>query len=181
VIIVLAFVALIVLLKRELDTDRGKYWRDLVKLRMPLLGPIFTSLAVARFCRVLGTLLKNGVPILRSMEISRAAAGNQILSDAIGAASENISSGQSLAAPLSTCEHFPRTVVEMISVAEEANTLDDVLVEVADGLENRTARRLDLAVRLLEPIMLLILAGIVLCVVIALLMPVIKMSGTMRA
>ena len=68
----------------------------------------------------------------------------------------------------------------MISVAEESNTLDDVLVEIADGLERRTARRLDLVVRLLEPVMLLILAVIVLCVVIALLMPVLKMSSIMR-
>ena len=71
------------------------------------------------------------------------------------------------------------TVVEMISVAEESNTLDKVLVEIADGLEKQTTRRLDLAVRLLEPVLLLVLAGAVLFVVIALLMPVIKMSSTM--
>ena len=75
-------------------------------------------------------------------------------------------------------EPFPITVVEMISVAEESNTLDNVLIEIADGLEKQTKRRLDLAVRLLEPILLLFLAGAVLCVVIALLMPVIKMSST---
>ena len=166
--------------RREVQTERGRRLRDLLKLRMAMLGPIFTNLAVARFCRVLGTLLRNGVPILKSLEISREAAGNRILSEAIGAASENISSGQSLAKPLASCEYFPRTVVEMISVAEESNTLDKVLVDIADGLERRTVRRLDLAVRLLEPIMLLILAGIVLCVVIALLMPVIQMSSTMR-
>ncbi len=176
---VLAVVA--ILLKRELATDHGKQIRDFVKLRLPLLGPVFTSLAVARFCRVLGTLLHNGVPILRSLQISRKATGNRILSDAIGKASENISAGQSLATPLGRCEFFPPAVVEMISVAEESNTLDRVLVETADGLERRTVRRLDLAVRLLEPIMLLILAVVVLFVVIALLMPVIKMSSTMRA
>ncbi len=181
VVLAAMFIVVVIFLKRELETPRGRRLRDLVKLRMPILGPVFSSLAVARFCRVLGTLLSNGVPILRSLEISRQATGNQILSEAIARASENISSGQSLAGPLGTCEFFPRTVVEMISVAEEANTLDQVLVDVADGLERRTSRRLDLAVRLLEPIMLLVLAAIVLFVVIALLMPVIKMSGTMRA
>lgn len=181
VVLAAMFIVVVIFLKRELETPRGRRFRDLVKLRMPILGPVFSSLAVARFCRVLGTLLSNGVPILRSLEISRQATGNQILSEAIARASENISSGQSLAGPLGTCEFFPRTVVEMISVAEEANTLDQVLVDVADGLERRTSRRLDLAVRLLEPIMLLVLAAIVLFVVIALLMPVIKMSGTMRA
>jgi general secretion pathway protein F/type IV pilus assembly protein PilC len=169
-----------VLLHRELQTDRGKRLRDLVKLRMPLLGGVFTNLAVARFCRVLGTLLHNGVPILKSLDISRETTGNRILSEAIAKAAQNISSGQKLAAPLANCEYFPLTVVEMISVAEESNTLDEVLVEIADGLERRTARRLDLVVRLLEPVMLLILAAVVLCVVIALLMPVLKMSSIMR-
>ncbi len=170
-----------ILLHRQLQTDQGKRLRDLVKLRLPLVGAVFTNLAVARFCRVLGTLLRNGVPILKSLEISRETTGNKVLSEAIAKASENISSGQKLAEPLAKCEHFPLTVVEMISVAEESNTLDDVLVEIADGLERRTARRLDLVVRLLEPVMLLILAAIVLCVVIALLMPVLKMSSIMRS
>lgn len=179
ILVLAAAVVAVVMIRQQLETEKGKRWRDYVKLRLPMLGPVFTSLAVARFCRVLGTLLHNGVPILRSLQISRQAAGNRILSEAVAKASENISSGQSLAAPLARCEHFPMTVVEMISVAEESNTLDQVLIEIADGLERRTVRRLDLVVRLLEPMMLLVLAIVVLCVVIALLMPVIKMSSTL--
>jgi general secretion pathway protein F/type IV pilus assembly protein PilC len=163
----------------RLETEEGKRVRDLVKLRIPLLGPILLSLAVARFCRVLGTLLHNGVPILRSLEISRDAAGNRILSTAIKEASENISSGEALAKPLAACGHFPPTVVEMIAVAEESNTLEKVLIDVADGLERRTARRLDLFVKLLEPMMLLVLATIVLFVVVGLLLPIMKMSSTL--
>jgi general secretion pathway protein F/type IV pilus assembly protein PilC len=159
-------------------TEAGRRMADLVKLRLPLVGGIFQNLAVARFCRVLGTMLRNGVPILKSLEVSRDATGNRVLARAIERASENISGGQALAAPLRASGYFPITVVEMISVAEESNTLDTVLVEVAEGLELRTQRRLELLVRLLEPIMLLILAGIVLLVVLALLMPVIKMSAT---
>jgi general secretion pathway protein F/type IV pilus assembly protein PilC len=170
----------VVALRRQLETESGRRRRDLLKLRMPLLGKIFRNLAVARFCRVLGTMLRNGVPILKSLEISREATGNRVLSEAIAAASENISSGQSLAAPLAASGQFPVEVVEMIAVAQESNTLDRVLVEVADGLERRTSRQLDLAVRLLEPVLLLILAIIVLCVVIALLLPVMKMSSTMQ-
>ncbi len=136
------------------------------------------NLAVARFCRVLGTLLHNGVPILRSLEISRDATGNRVLARRPQDATENISAGQSLAGPLPQCGHFPPAVVEMIAVAEQANTLETVLVDIADGLERRTWRRLDLLVRLLEPMMLLVLAAVVLVVVIALLLPVIKMSMT---
>ena len=165
-------------LRVRLQSEEGRRVIDSWKMRMWLVGAIFQSLAVARFCRVLGTLLHNGVPILKSLGISREAAGNRMLSEAIEEASENITSGASLSRPLAASGYFPKTVVEMIAVAEESNTLDRVLVEVADGLEKRTARRLDLVVRLLEPIMLLVLAGAVLLVVIALLLPVIKMSST---
>ncbi|MCA9156313.1 MAG: type II secretion system F family protein, partial [Planctomycetales bacterium] len=178
ILIALAFTGLFLFLRSWLSTEQGKLTADKLKLRTPMAGSIFLSLAVARFCRVLGTLLHNGVPILKSLEISRGAAGNRVLSAAIAEASENITAGQSLAEPLRSSGHFPATVVEMISVAEESNTLDSVLVQVADNLEKRTARRLDLMVRLLEPIMLLLLALVVLFVVIALLMPVIKMSST---
>ncbi len=124
-------------------------------------------------------MLRNGVPILKSLTISRDAAGNRLLSEAIDQATENISSGQSLSKPLGRSGYFPPTVVEMIAVAEESNTLDEVLIDIADSLEMRTSRRLTLAVRLLEPIMLLVMAAAVLVVVIALLLPVIKMSSAL--
>ncbi len=163
---------------RWLRTEQGRITRDLIKLRLPLAGRIFRNLAVARFCRVLGTLLHNGVSILRSLEISSDAAGNRILAAAIRKASETISAGKTLAAPLAACGYFPPTVVEMISVAEEANTLEKVLLDIADGLERRTWRQMDLALRLLEPMMLLLLAGIVLVLVIALLLPMFRMATT---
>jgi general secretion pathway protein F/type IV pilus assembly protein PilC len=169
-------IVLVVFIRGRLATESGKKLADAIKIRIPLVGPVFLSLAVARFCRVLGTMLRNGVPILKSLEVSRDATGNRVLAEAISNASENISGGQSLAAPLRACGHFPATVVEMISVAEESNTLDTVLVEIADGLETRTQRRLELAIRLLEPMMLLCMAGVVLIVVLALLLPAIKMS-----
>ena len=163
-------------LRRWIISPEGGLWRDRLQLKLPLVGPIFLSLAVARFCRVLGTLLRNGVPILRSLEISRNATGNRVLAEAIGEATENISAGQSLAEPLGASGRFPPAVVEMIAVAEQANNLENVLLDVADSLEKRTWRKLDLAVRLIEPILLLILASAVLVVVIALLLPMIRMS-----
>lgn len=166
-------------LKLRLSTPEGRRMSDLVKIKIPLAGRVFLSFAVARFCRVLGTLLHNGVPILKALEISRDASGNRVLSEAIARASENISSGHSLAGPLGSSGHFPKMVVEMIAVAEESNTLDKVLVDLADDLEKRTSRQLDLMVRLLEPIMLIILAVVVLLVVVALLVPVIKMSSSL--
>ena len=177
-VLLLVLLMLGILLRRWINTPAGRYAVDAAKLRIPVASRIFQSLAISRFCRMLGTLLRNGVPILRSLEISRSAAGNRILSAAIGKAAEHISAGQALAEPISRCEFFPRDVVEIISVAEEANTLDKVLIEIADRLDRNTTRRLDLLVRLIEPIMLLILASIVLMIVIALLLPVLKMSSS---
>jgi general secretion pathway protein F/type IV pilus assembly protein PilC len=166
-------------LQRWLATEDGRWWADRMRLRLPLVGPVFLGLAVARFCRVFGTLLHNGVPILRSLQISRDAAGNRVLAAAISDATENISAGQSLAGPLGASGQFPPVVVEMIAVAEQANNLETVLLAVADSLERTTWRRLDLTVRLIEPLMLLILAGVILVLVIALLLPVLQMGTTM--
>jgi len=165
-------------LRRWLRTEPGRWWRDRLRLRLPLAGPVFLGLAVSRFCRVLGTLLHNGVPILRSLDISRDATGNRVLAAAIGEATKNISAGQSLAGPLAASGQFPSVVVEMIAVAEQANNLENVLISIAESMERRTWRRLDLTVRLIEPILLLLLAGVILLLVIALLLPVLKMSMT---
>lgn len=175
--IFLGFAALLIALGVYFKTEAGKRMFDLLKIRIPLFGMIAKNLAIARFCRVLGTLLKNGVPILKSLEISSQASGNEILAEAIDGAAENITAGQSLATPLGKSGHFPVTVTEMISVAEESNALDTVLVNIADGLEKRTTRKLELMVRLLEPFMLVLMAGVVLFIVIALLVPIMNMSN----
>ena len=165
-----------VLVRKQLLTEEGRVWLDRWRLKIPVVSSIYLSLAVSRFCRVLGTLLTGGVPIVRSLEISADSTGNRILAAAVREAADNISAGQALAQPLAESGHFPVDVVEMIAVAEQANSLETVLPQIADSLERDTWRRLDLFVRLLEPLMLLVLAGVVLLVVIALLVPVLKMS-----
>lgn len=158
-------------------TEDGRQRADMFRLKAPGLGPIIRSLAIARFCRILGTLLRNGVPILQSMRISKDATGNVILSEAIGTAAENISEGKALAQPLGASKQFPEEVVEMISVGEEANNLEQVLIDIADNMERRTNRLLEMFVRLLEPVLLSVMAGIILFVVIALLWPIMQSSS----
>ena len=169
-----------VAIQMQLNTKKGREFADRIKIKVPMMGKIFLDLAVARFCRVLGTLLKNGVPILTALDISRDATGNRVLSAAIAKASENITSGESLSRPLERSGHFPQNVTEMITVAEESNTLDSVLVNIADGLEKQTIRRLDLFVKLIEPLMLMVMAGIILIVVVALLLPIMKMGNVLQ-
>jgi type II secretory pathway component PulF len=167
-------------LNRYFNTEAGRRRMDYWKLHVVGAGPIIRSLAVSRFCRILGTLLHNGVPILRSLQISKDATGNVILSEAVGLAAENISAGKSLAQPLKKSGQFSTEVVEMIAVGEEANSLETVLVDIADNMERRTNRQLELFVRLLEPVMLLAMAVVILFVVIALLLPVFKGAGALQ-
>jgi general secretion pathway protein F/type IV pilus assembly protein PilC len=177
-LVLAALVVIGFIIRGRLMTEEGRDWLDKWRLKVPIVSNIYLSLAVSRFCRVLGTLLANGVPIVRSLEISADSTGNRVLSGAVRDAAENISAGESLATPLQASGHFPPDVVEMIAVGEQSNNLETVLPHIAETLERDTWRRLDLFVRLLEPLMLLVLAGIVLAVVIALLVPVLKMSMT---
>ncbi|GAB5442715.1 MAG: type II secretion system F family protein [Fuerstiella sp.] len=159
------------------ENKEAQAWIDKVKLKLPGLGAIVQNLAVARFCRMLGTLLSNGVPILQSLRIAKDASGNVVLSEAIGSAADNVSGGKSLAVPLRASGQFSTEIVEMISIGEEANNLENVLVNIADSLEKHTSRRIDTAVRMLEPILLLFMASIVTFVIAALLLPIMNMSS----
>ena len=161
-------------------TSDGRLRVDGWRLRLPGAGNIYMSFALARFTRVLGTLLHNGIPILQALRIAKDSTGNRVLTLAIEEAAENVTTGKSLAEPLAACKHFPRDVVEMVAVGEESNNLEKVLMDIATGLDKRTERRLELFVRLLEPVMLLVMAAITLLVVAGLLLPVFKMSSGLK-
>jgi general secretion pathway protein F len=173
----IAIVGGVIGLKKYLDSENGRWQFDKFKIHAYGFGRIAKSLAISRFCRVLGTLLKNGVPILPSLQISKDATANLVLSKEIERAAENISTGKSLARPLAQSGEFPEEVVEMISVGEEANNLEEVLINIADNLEARTNKELSIAVRMLEPMMLLVMAAIVLFVVVALMLPILQSSS----
>ncbi|QJW97192.1 type II secretion system F family protein [Frigoriglobus tundricola] len=177
-LIILVVVGLVVVYKRWAATPSGRLVVDRWRIRLPLFGPVFLSLALSRFCRILGTMLQNGIPILKALIIAKDSTGNSVLSAAIERSAENVTAGQKLADPLRKSGFFPSDVVEMITIAEEANSLEKVLIGIADNLDKRTARNLDMMVKLLEPIMLLVMAVIVGFIAIGLLLPVFKMSST---
>jgi type II secretory pathway component PulF len=155
----------------------GRLQADKWRLKMPIIGSVYLALSLSRFTRILGTLLHNGIPILRALNIAKDSTGNRVLTAAVAASAENITAGQKLADPLRKCKYFPTDVVEMIAVAEESNSLEKVLVDISNGLEKRSARQLELFVKLLEPVMLLVMAAIVLVVVMGLLLPVFKIGS----
>lgn len=148
-----------------------------LRTRAPLIGPLTRSLAAARFCRMLGTMLGNGVPMLGAMSIARQAAGNVLMEEAIAKAGEAVRAGQPLAGPLSESGLFEDDVLEMISVGESANNLGDVLVNIAQTIEQRVERLLTTLVRLIEPLLLMVIAGVVVLVAVALVLPLTKLGG----
>lgn len=160
-----------------LQSPTGRLLRDRAILKAPVLGNIFTLVAICRFCRILGTLLKNGVPILQSLKIAQDSAGNVILEEVIETSTESVRKGASLSKPLGNSGLFPFDIVDMIAIGEESNNLDNVLVTIADSYEARTARKIDLAIRMLEPLLLVCMAGVVAVIAIALLLPILTMSA----
>ena len=181
VVVAVVVAGLVVLYVRWSRSENGRRIVDGIRIKLPLgAGTIFLNLSLSRFTRVLGTLLHNGIPILQALRIAKDSTGNRVLAEAIEKSAENIKAGDSLAKPLGASHHFPRDIVEMVAVGEESNNLENVLIGISESLEKRTYRQLDLFVRLLEPLMLLVMAFLVLLVVMALLIPVFKMSSTVN-
>jgi general secretion pathway protein F/type IV pilus assembly protein PilC len=152
-----------------------------LRTRLPVIGPFTRSLAVGRFARILGTLLENGIPLLQAIQISRDAAGNLLLAEAIDGAGEAVRAGDTLSKPLAQSGLFGEDVIEMISVGESANNLPQVLLTIAATIEKRTDRLLAVLLRLIEPALLLCMALVVMFIFIALIVPMMRMSSSLSA
>lgn len=162
---------------RLLQTPRVRRAVVEAQTKLPALGPLTRAVAVGRFARILGTLLENGIPMLQAMQISRDAAGNILLAEAIDQSVEAVRAGEALSKPLAASGLFDEDVIEMINVGESANNLPQVLVTVADTIEKRIDRLLGVFMRLIEPALLLCMAGAVLFIFIALIVPMMRMSS----
>lgn len=159
-----------------LQSGAGQALRSQLQLKMIGLGKVYTMIAICRFCRVFGTMLANGIPLLQALKISKDSTGNKILADAIDNAAESVRHGEPLAGPLAKAKVFPPAIVDMIAVAEESNNLDKVLVEIANTQEERTARQIDFVMRMIEPLLLMFMGVAIAFVAIALLVPILRMA-----
>ena len=149
-----------------------RVWEGLT-LRIPMLGPLVARFAMVRFCRMLGTLLAAGVPLVHALEVARQSLGNQILVDAVSSAITRVQEGSRLGQSLADCRSlFPGSVVEMVSVAEESGRLDAELVRVAGVTEGDLDRQLRTAVAFAEPLMLFLVAGFIGAIFIGMLLPI---------
>lgn len=159
-----------------LQTPQGANAWDKIKLRLPLIGPVFQSAALGRFARTLGTLVKSGVSLLPALKIVENTIGNRILAAQIALVAEETRGGDSLAAPLRKLGIFPKTVVQMIDVGEESGRLDEMLLKVADIEERHMRARTKTLISLLAPILIMVIGSLVGFMVIAILLPIFKMS-----
>jgi type II secretory pathway component PulF len=153
-----------------------RVWEGAI-LRLPTLGGLVARFAMARFCRMLGTLLAAGVPLINGLNVARRSIGNQILVDAVADSIDHVKEGKALGSSLAECrELFPGSVLEMISVAEESGRLDQELVRIADVTEGDLDRQLKTAVALAEPLMLFLIAGFIGVIFIGMVLPIFSLQ-----
>jgi general secretion pathway protein F/type IV pilus assembly protein PilC len=149
------------------------------RMKIPVVGGALRMVAITRFCRILGTMLTNGVPLLQAMNIAKGATGSTLMADRIAEAAESVREGKSLTAPLGVGGLFPEQILAMLAVAEESNQLEKVLLQIADTVERRTNREVDQAVRLVEPLILCLVAAGIGFLALGLLLPIFTMASSL--
>ncbi len=160
-------------------TEKGRAIFDDVSLKLPIFGPLFRKVAVAKFTRTLGTMITSGVPILDSLEIVAKTAGNMTVEKAVLRTKSRISEGKTIAEPLAESGVFPPMVVQMITVGESTGALDVMLSKIADFYEDEVDIAVEGLTTLLEPLMMVFLGGMVGGLLVAMYLPIFKLAGAM--
>ena len=177
--IILAIIILAFAFRRYRATASGKRRVDSAMLRLPIIGELIRKVAVARFTRTLGTMIKSGVPILDALEITARTAGNVIVEEVVMDARSSIAEGQTIAEPLSESIIFPGMVTQMISVGESTGALDAMLEKIADFYDDEVDATVAAMTSMLEPLLMLFLGGSIGGLVIAMYLPIFQMAAAM--
>ncbi|MDP9068808.1 MAG: type II secretion system F family protein [Actinomycetota bacterium] len=153
---------------------------DRIKLKIPIFGDLFLKVAISRFTRTLGLLLRAGVPILQALDIVADTTGNEVLTRATSDVKDSVRSGESMAGPLARHPVFPPMVVQMIAVGEDTGQIDEMLDKVSDFYDQEVESTTEALTSLIEPIMIAVLGGIVGSMIIALYMPMFKIFDLIK-
>ena len=156
---------------RAYNTRTGKRVIDRIMLKIPVLGLLLLKIAIARFCRTLSTLTSSGVPILDGLQITARTSGNTVVEDAIMTVRKNVAEGKTINEPLGQTNIFPAMVVSMIAVGEQTGALDQMLAKIADFYEEEVDTAVDGLMKLIEPIMIVFLGGIIGTIVTSMYLP----------
>lgn len=170
---------IIVLYKITVRFPAGRWGVDWVKYNMPLFGPIIAKSAISRFGRTLGTLMSSGVPVLNSLAIVKETSGNEVVASAIQKVHDAVKEGEGIAVPLNATKIFPPMVISMVEVGEETGKLPEMLEKIADTYDEEVDNSVSALTSLIEPLMIVGLAGIVGSIVIALFLPLVRIIEKM--
>jgi len=171
-----ALVILIVMLKKYINTDKGRYQFDNFKLKIPVLGELFRKIAVAKFSRTFSTLVKSGVAVLSALDIVGKTSGNKVVEGAVVSCSKAVRDGESIAKPLLQSKVFPPMVCRMISVGEQTGQLEKMLGKIADFYDEQVDAATSALTSLIEPLVIAFLGIVVGGIVISLFLPIFKIS-----
>lgn len=177
-LIFIFLVGLTYIVLRYIKTDKGKEQKDRLSLKIPIFGKINRMVILARVTRTLGTLLSSGIPLLDALRIGGEVSGNQVYINSLQNVSENVKEGTSLARPLEQSGVFPPMMTRMIAVGEQTGELEEMLNKVADSYDQQVETTLSALTSLLEPIMIVVMGGIVGFIVFAILLPIFDITST---
>jgi type IV pilus assembly protein PilC len=169
-------VAFVILFRQFVANPKGRLIWDTVLLKMPVIGGLVRKTAVAKFTRTLGTLVSSGVPILDSLDIVAKTAGNKVVENAVFYTKEKISEGKSIAGPMLETGIFPKMVVQMIGVGEATGAMDVMLSKIADFYDDEVDSAVDGMMAMIEPLIMVVLGGIIGSVMLAMYMPIFAMG-----
>ena len=179
-LLIAAVVLIFVAIRQFAKTKGGNIFFDTLKLRVPIVGPLYRKVAVSRFARTLSTLVGSGVPILQALDITKEVLGNEVLARVVANAREYVEKGERLSEPLKIGGEFPPDVVQMISVGEESGSLDAMLGKVADFYDLTVDYAVKKLTTIIEPVFLLIMGGMVGLIMASMLLPIFDMVKTLR-
>lgn len=178
--VVLSVVGFIVYKKVRARNADVRLKADKLKLKVPVFGKLFLKVALSRFSRTLGLLLRAGVPVLQALDIVSDTTGNEVITRATLDVKDSVRSGESMAAPLERHDVFPPMVVQMISVGEDTGALDAMLDKVADFYDQEVKSTTEQLTSMIEPVMIAVLGGIVGSMIVALYMPMFKIFDLIK-
>lgn len=164
--------------KMYYETDDGRKVCDAIFIQIPVFGDLIKKTAIARFSRTLSTLLASGVRIIDALEISSTTTGNWMIEKALLDTKDAVSRGKTLAEPLARIPYFPNMVTQMISIGEQTGNIDQMLAKVADFYEDEVSNATDALTSLMEPMLMVVLGGIIAIIVVAMYLPIFNMAQT---
>lgn len=170
-------VALVVAYKMQRRTAAGRLWTDSLKLRIPVVGPLIRKAAISRFAVTFSTLLESGLPVLESLSVVRRVVDNALLADTLDKVRQRVAEGADISTPLKQSGVFPPVVGYMIAVGEETGRLEDLLKKVAQAYDEEVEVAAQKMTALLEPLLIVVMAGVVGFIVMAVMLPIIQMSN----